>query len=364
MSVDMEAAPAVAVVGGQTGRIPHACANCGALLQGAFCHLCGQSADPHHRSIWHLALESLEDIFHADGRLLRTLPSLFLFPGRLARDLMEGRRARHVPPFRLFLVSLVLFIFAAEHAVEKYGVAAREKAAVLSTPQGRQAEASRLRTEAVIERDRELKDSAEERDRELPGSSAGERAQIQEEYARETRQAQQQFARDMAEADAVARGEGEADRIFGGINLAGAKGWLSSGLRKANVNPDYYFALLFTWVHRAAFLLLPIMGLTLALAYVRQRKFYLYDHMLVAMNLLSFAFIVNAAGFLLWGSLQGIWFGLLTLWVPVNLFQTLRGGYGSSALGAVFKTLLVWAVSGVSFAILVVGLMLYTLHEI
>ena len=54
------------------------CANCGAELQGYYCHVCGQSADIHKRSIFHLFWEALEALFHFDGRLWRTMPLLFL----------------------------------------------------------------------------------------------------------------------------------------------------------------------------------------------------------------------------------------------------------------------------------------------
>ena len=75
----------------------------------SICHVCGQSTDDQHRSIWHLAWEGIEGLTHLDGRLGQTLPPLFLNPGKLARDHFEGRRARHVPPFRLFLITLLVF---------------------------------------------------------------------------------------------------------------------------------------------------------------------------------------------------------------------------------------------------------------
>jgi hypothetical protein len=93
------------------------CKNCGTALEGWYCHSCGQNADTHHRSILHLMWEAIEGMFHLDGRLANTLPLLFFKPGRLAKDYMEGRIVRHVPPFRTFLVALLLFIFAAEHAI-------------------------------------------------------------------------------------------------------------------------------------------------------------------------------------------------------------------------------------------------------
>ena len=143
------------------------CAKCDAVLEGPFCHVCGQNGDTHKRSILHLILEAIEGLFHLDGRLLRTLPDLFLRPGRLARDYMESRIARHVPPFRTFLVALLLFIFAGEHAAhqstEANALQQRQRAARLTTPQGRAAEAALIRQEAVKDRDGDLKEAAGDR---------------------------------------------------------------------------------------------------------------------------------------------------------------------------------------------------------
>ena len=45
------------------------------------------------------------------------------------------------------------------------------------------------------------------------------------------------------------------------------------------------------------------------------------------------------------------------LWTPVNLFQTLRGAYRSSILGAALKTLVVWWITVFSFTVLMIGLL-------
>ena len=84
-----------------------ACLNCGAIVHSRYCSDCGQSTDDLRRPILHLLWEGVEGFTHLDGRLARTLPLLFFHPGQLARDHLEGRRARHVPPLRLFLVSLL-----------------------------------------------------------------------------------------------------------------------------------------------------------------------------------------------------------------------------------------------------------------
>ena len=84
------------------------CANCGATLQGAWCHDCGQVAEDFHRSIFRLLMEAVEGITHLDGRFWVTAPTLLLRPAKLTRDYIDGHRAAQIPPLRLFLVVLLL----------------------------------------------------------------------------------------------------------------------------------------------------------------------------------------------------------------------------------------------------------------
>jgi hypothetical protein len=61
---------------------------------------------------------------------------------------------------------------------------------------------------------------------------------------------------------------------------------------------------------------------------------------------------------------MGYWFGALALWTPVNLFQTLRGAYASSILGAVLKTLVVWWTTVLSFGVLLLAVMVFSLEQL
>ena len=81
MSEELEAAGAGRVDAGQ-GEKAHAaaapadhdgaiCRNCGAALQGAYCHACGQSAHLH-RSLLHLVEEVLHGVRHFDAKGGRT----------------------------------------------------------------------------------------------------------------------------------------------------------------------------------------------------------------------------------------------------------------------------------------------------
>ncbi|HEY4582133.1 MAG TPA: DUF3667 domain-containing protein, partial [Lysobacter sp.] len=89
---------------------PTACENCGAVLQGAFCHACGQNAHNPLRNIAHAIEDVFESFWHLDGRVFRTLRDLLL-PGRVACNYLAGQRVRYIPPLRLFVVLTVLTFF-------------------------------------------------------------------------------------------------------------------------------------------------------------------------------------------------------------------------------------------------------------
>jgi len=89
------------------------CLNCGTELQGQYCGTCGQRARSRLISLWELVQDAFGDLFEIDSRLWRTLVPLLIRPGRLTRDYLEGRRARYMPPFRMYLVLSVIFFVVA-----------------------------------------------------------------------------------------------------------------------------------------------------------------------------------------------------------------------------------------------------------
>jgi len=98
------------------------CPNCGTALAGAYCYACGQKGEEYHRSILQLATDSLHDLLNFDGRFWKTLPALIARPGKLTRDYLDGHRASQIPPFRLFLIVLVVVFFAGSLNLQKYPV--------------------------------------------------------------------------------------------------------------------------------------------------------------------------------------------------------------------------------------------------
>jgi len=85
------------------------CNNCRAPLTGPFCHICGQRDDDLRRPIWTFFRELFDAIFDTDSKIIKTIFMLVLIPGGLSRAFMEGKRARFLPPFRLYVVLLFVF---------------------------------------------------------------------------------------------------------------------------------------------------------------------------------------------------------------------------------------------------------------
>lgn len=94
------------------------CANCQTPLQGEYCYHCGQSVHSVLRPVHGLFEEFFETFLHIDGRILHTIPALFLKPGFLTLEYFSGRRVRYIAPFRLMFVLCLLSFFALHIATD------------------------------------------------------------------------------------------------------------------------------------------------------------------------------------------------------------------------------------------------------
>ena len=85
------------------------CLNCGSLVYGRYCHICGQENIETKETVWHLITHFFNDITHFDGKFFSSLKYLLLRPGFLSLEYMRGRRASYLHPIRLYVFTSALF---------------------------------------------------------------------------------------------------------------------------------------------------------------------------------------------------------------------------------------------------------------
>lgn len=124
-----------------------ACLNCGNALTGAYCASCGQKKIQTDLTLRELLHETTHELAHWDGKIPATLETLFFQPGVLTEDFLAGRRARWLPPLRLYLICSIAFFLSGPIVESITHRRARETARITITnpdgsstltPEGRQ----------------------------------------------------------------------------------------------------------------------------------------------------------------------------------------------------------------------------------
>lgn len=85
-------------------RAEDACLDCGAELTGRFCSACGQRRIDGPLRTTEIAGDLWSHVVDLDRGFLHTFVGLTLRPGTTAREYVDGKRKRHTPPFRYFLI--------------------------------------------------------------------------------------------------------------------------------------------------------------------------------------------------------------------------------------------------------------------
>ncbi len=300
------------------------CLNCGTVLQGNFCHSCGQKAHIH-RTISGIMHDLIHGVLHLDGKLWNTLPLLAFRPGWLTRDYIDGKRARYVSPMAMFLFSVFL-MFAVFQAL---GI-------TTPTSLGGDGQLEQATAEARADRDRLEAEIAA-----LPPESA-ERAAKEE---------------DLAALDRTLDG---VDTAFGlgnlgdstnlDINLTGNEAFDSKLLAKWRENPGLMLYKLQNNSYKFSWALIPLSVPFVWLLFLWRRQFKAYDHAIFVTYSLAFMSLL----FIVLSLLGAAGVGLNVLGVagllipPVHLYKQLRGTYGLSRFSALWRwaalSLFIWIV--------------------
>jgi hypothetical protein len=95
------------------------CLNCGTILEGHYCHNCGQENLQIRESFGHMMNHAISDYFHFDHQFFHTLKPLLFKPGFLTNEYMAGRRAQYLHPVKMYIfISIVYFLLLFQSAHE------------------------------------------------------------------------------------------------------------------------------------------------------------------------------------------------------------------------------------------------------
>jgi hypothetical protein len=280
------------------------CKNCGNLLHGQYCAVCGQYALVTNQPLKESILSYLDTNYAFDQRLGNTLYFLFFKPGKLTREFINGRIARYVHPFKLYFFASILFFGIA------LGFNSSEKAHEKIDHQMILGDADLSANPATTEKLDSLSTIAKDNYSLSIGSE---------------NPATEKWLRKVVDEKIVGKTKGEIAQMFY-RNLS--------------------FAML---------LLMPIFAILLKLFYRRQKQFY-FIHLIHAIHLHATFFIFMAIS-TLWDEFVGKpeisgWMFLLTL---VYLVLSLSNLYGQGIMKSILKAFLMMCVYMFVLLVAVVG---------
>ncbi len=93
-------------------RKKETCPNCKETIGAAnFCSNCGQENTSKRASLKYIFNDFLGDYFTFDSKLLSSIVPLIVKPGFLTLEFINERRARYIPPLRMYLFISIVYFF-------------------------------------------------------------------------------------------------------------------------------------------------------------------------------------------------------------------------------------------------------------
>lgn len=303
----VEAAGASGAVKASGNQGTASCANCGTVLTGKYCGECGQRHHDHPvHDVRHFIGEAIEDLTHADSRLWQTLTALLFRPGFLTREFLDGRRARYLPPIRLYLVVSVIFFIIA----------------------GLQAQHSTRRAIIISENGKSFHYQV------VPLSKpAGGTAQIPHQAAGDAVPGLATLAQTPAGRQSLCAQSGTYIAQHGGwladlgprVERNCAAAFAEGGLERLNQAFEHN-------LERAMFLLLPLLALVMKPLYLRPRRYYV-EHLLFFLHDHAFVFVLLGVSTLLQmitssDIVLNVVGTAIVIYIPIYYYRAMRRVYG------------------------------------
>lgn len=368
----------------QTGDTP-TCLNCGADLVGQYCGQCGQRATARLISLWELLRDAFGDLFELDSRLWRTLVPILVRPGVLTRDYLQGRRARYMPPFRMYLVlSLIFFVVAFFNPRQQLAILyepAEPPDAELAAADNakKKAEArealQELVSEGVIDESLLSPDGplgsvlAEDQSAEAPDDkedSVDESDEVDDDVGLNI---------DIDDKHISCSGVGDGDMDFAPefIQRRFSKDRLEQVCKRVTeVGREGVGAAVLDNIPAALIILLPIMAFVLKLLYPLSRRYYV-EHLLFFVHFHAFLFLLLTMQ-ILWVRLVGA-VGLAeavavlpivatSFYIPVYLYKSMRRVYEQGRILTILKFLTLSLTYIIGLALMMFGAVLIAVFSV
>jgi hypothetical protein len=325
------------------------CLNCGATVQGKYCHVCGQENVEPKETFWHMVTHFVNDITHFDGSFFTSLKDLLFKPGFLSKEYMKGRRARYLHPVRMYVFTsaiffLLFFSFFTSLAIR-----------------------SPMDDPLTKEKRKVLIEKIEKEFKKEPGKT--ELLQQLELLKDTTKSVTMNDVARLSTDNIISfngrnyRSIAEYDSLEKALPVAKRDGWLKNRVIKKviGINNKYRgnsqealdkFGE--SILHRLPYMLfvsLPLFAFILRLVYIRRRwrkQFYIADHGVFTIHLYVFSFILLLLVFALsalqdathWGFIGWLVF-ILFMILFFYLYKAMRNFYGQGRGKTFFKFLLV-----------------------
>lgn len=349
------------------------CLNCGATVNGRYCHICGQENTVRHEGFWHMAKHFFYDITHFDTKFFETLKLLLFKPGFLSKEYVNGRRASYLHPVKMYVFTsavffLIFFTFISSGTLK-------------------------VSTEAPLTKEQRLSMITDLEEEAKTDTASSIQAQLF--LLRDT-------SRTVTPGDLI-KLAGRANFMF--INITGAAskfnsvaqydsaqkalpkdnkdGWLTRTLKRREIELSQRYGqdptggirkFYDSFLHKLPYLLfisLPIFAMFLKLLYIRRKQFFYFDHGVFSIHHYVFSFILllfvfgfqelynwsHAQVFIIIGA-------LLFLSGGFYLYKAMRKFYGQRRGKTIIKFILLNIMGIVSLLLLFAVFVLFSIFQL
>jgi hypothetical protein len=296
------------------------CLNCGDATVGMFCPRCGQRKVDVRISLRRMLGEVMDDQLSLNSTLPRTLFALLFRPGCLTREYVQGRIMRYIPPFRLYLVSSLLFFIILPFVADP-GTISINAAGEGSTDS---AQVARIADSVLLAHARATGEDtlplarAVTRTRSLPPAGNIQFGPKPEQVPGVLKPLAERMKRTETRLNAMPRSE--AVRTL-----------LAAFEENAPVG---------------VFVMMPLFAMILKMLYARRKRFYV-EHFVFALHTHAFAFLVGTAVLLVNNDAVE---AAIFVWCMIYLFLALKTVYGQG----IVRTFLKFVALGVSYTFLLI----------